>query len=95
MLLSKLVPAIEAKWPRDQRVIRAQQDNAPAHIEEGLMWQNGTLSVFVENQPARSPALNLLDLDFLQLFSHFSSQKWLGQLTSSLAMSMKHFMNSV
>ena len=35
MLLSKLVPAIVAKWPRDVKIINVQQNNAGPHVQDG------------------------------------------------------------
>jgi len=61
MLLSKLVPAIFDKWPRDIKTIYVQQDNAGPHVQEGLLWSGSGLKVQMVCQPASSPDFNILD----------------------------------
>jgi len=70
-LITKVLPAIVAKWPREARreTIWIQQDNARTHIEPNdeafclAVHQTG-LDIRIFNQPANSPDLNVLDLGF-------------------------------
>ena len=76
LLISKLLPAIVEKWTwMDQllRKILIQQDGAKSHISadndefnEALIDQNINMELYT--QAANSPDVNLLDLDFFELF---------------------------
>jgi len=72
MLKDKLVPAILAKWPRDQKVVLLRQDNASAHLEPQKIRLAHGLVLDVKCQPPKSPDLNILDLGFLRLFRRCS-----------------------
>jgi len=70
-LITKVLPAIVAKWPREARgeTIWIQQDNARTHIEPNdeafrLAVQQTGLDIRIFNQPPNSPDLNILDLGF-------------------------------
>jgi len=70
-LITKVLPAIVAKWPREARreTIWIQQDNARTHIEPNdeafcLAVRQTGLDIRIFNQPANSPDLNVLDLGF-------------------------------
>jgi len=79
-LITKVLPAIVAKWPREARgeTIWIQQDNARTHIEPNdeafcLAVRQTGLDIRIFNQPANSPDLNVLDLSFfasLQIFQY-------------------------
>jgi hypothetical protein len=93
MFLEKVIPAIKAKWPRSQmgELIRIQQDNAKPHcLEEDVdiqaAGQEGGWNIMLDNQPAQSPDLNVLDLGYfrsiqtLQQQTECSTQKQLIKL---------------
>lgn len=70
-LIAKVLPAIKARWPRDQRhkTIWIQQDNARTHIpvndeEFALAVAQTGLDIRLINQPPNSPDMNVLDLGF-------------------------------
>ncbi|KAL6882610.1 hypothetical protein ACP4OV_011300 [Aristida adscensionis] len=70
-LITKVLPAIVAKWPREARreTIWIQQDNARTHIDPNdesfrLAVQQTCLDIRIFNQPPNSPDLNVLDLGF-------------------------------
>ena len=75
-LITKVLPAIVAKWPREARgeIIWIQQDNARTHIEPNdeafchAVRQTG-LDIRIFNQPANSPNLNVLDLGFFASYN--------------------------
>jgi hypothetical protein len=83
-IIEQVFPRIMERWPRANRTIQLQQDNAKPHLspeefaevyEENhehfggnLMWE---ISLF--NQPANSPDLNLNDLAF---FVSTKAQYW-------------------
>jgi hypothetical protein len=76
LLLEKVVPAIQQKWPRGawnnpRMVIRIQQDGPKAHIKpDDVEWNEKLQQMGLEDklllytQPANSPDLNILDLGF-------------------------------
>ena len=71
MLVNRVVPAIEARWPAAYRheTIWLQQDNAGAHIkanDEGFQArvEQSELDIRLYSQPPNSPDLNVLDLGF-------------------------------
>ena len=68
-MITKLLPAIKASWPREDahEAIWIQQDNAPSHVhtddvEFAATVANTDLDVRLMNQPANSPDMNFLDL---------------------------------
>ena len=70
-MITYLLPAIKAHWPREDRhkTIWIQQDNAPSHVpvddaEIAAVVANTGLDIRLLNQPANSPDLNCLDLGF-------------------------------
>ena len=82
-LITKVLPAIVAKWPREARgeTIWIQQDNARTHIEPNdeafrLAVQQTGLDIRIFNQPPNSPDLNILDLGF---FASLQSKTFLTQ----------------
>ena len=70
-MITKLIPAIQACWPREARheTIWIQQDNAPSHLPvddaefAAAVAQTG-LDIHLLNQPPNSPDMNCLDLGF-------------------------------
>ena len=69
MLLTKVIPAIEEKWPAgDQgQTITIQQDNAGPHIDnnnEEFCSATKCIkpAIKLSHQPAQSPKTNVLDL---------------------------------
>ncbi|KAJ1284222.1 hypothetical protein BS78_03G188400 [Paspalum vaginatum] len=70
-LISKVLPAIQAKWPQQGRhgTIWIQQDNAPSHVppddeQFNIAVEQTGLDIRLMNQPPNSPHLNCLDLGF-------------------------------
>jgi hypothetical protein len=70
-MISYLLPAIQARWPREDahKTIWIQQDNAPSHLPADdedfarAVARTG-LDIRLRNQPANSPDMNCLDLGF-------------------------------
>jgi hypothetical protein len=81
-MIDKVLPAIRAKWPRDDinKPIYIQQDNAPSHIELGdplfceAAQQDG-FDIRLICQPANSPDLNILDLGFFRAIQSIQYKK--------------------
>ena len=70
MLLTKVVPAINEKWPAGDWLctITTQQDNAGLHINNNnkefcLSVKGIGIKIKLGRQPAQSPETNMLDLD--------------------------------
>jgi hypothetical protein len=71
-LISKVLPAIKAKWLREDngnRTIWIQQDNARIHvpvddIQFAISAAQTGLNIRLINQPPNSPDVNCLDLGF-------------------------------
>jgi hypothetical protein len=86
-MITKLIPAIQACWPREARheTIWIQQDNAPSHVKvddaefAAAVAQTG-LDIRLLNQPPNSPDMNCLDLGF------FASLQSLTDRTTSRTM---------
>mmetsp|Transcript_7429 Transcript_7429/g.9585 ORF Transcript_7429/g.9585 Transcript_7429/m.9585 type:complete len:159 (+) Transcript_7429:444-920(+) len=82
-LIEKVLPAINHKWPLNDRLnpIKIQQDNAKPHIaptDESFVNAAQALNLNVELicQPPNSPDLNVLDLGFfhsIQSLQHTES----------------------
>jgi hypothetical protein len=78
LLLEKVVPAIQEKWPRGEWnnagvVIRIQQDGPQSHIKEddeqflqGLRENGLENKILIYTQPSNSPDLNINDLGFFR-----------------------------
>ncbi|GMF16485.1 unnamed protein product [Phytophthora fragariaefolia] len=67
MFISRVVPAIKARWPNASEAVVIQQDNAPAHTKPDDPQFNDAAAccgrhVELRFQPANSPDLNVLDL---------------------------------
>jgi len=70
-MIDKLIPAIQARWPREARhdTIWIQQDNAPSHVPVddvvfvAAVARTG-LDIRLMNQPPNSHDMNYLDLGF-------------------------------
>lgn len=70
-MIGKLLPAIVAKWPREDagQTIWIQQDNAPSHVPAHdeqfatAVTQTG-FDIRIMKQPPNSPDMNALDLGF-------------------------------
>jgi len=70
-MIAKVLPAIVARWPREDvgRTIWIQQDNAPSHVPvndeqfAAAVAQTG-MDIRIINQPPNSPDMNVLDLGF-------------------------------
>ena len=80
MLLEKVIPAIKAKFSRENRSVTIQQDGAKTHIAqndpeflEALDRIKGRWNISLLTQPARSPDLNHLDLSF---FRALQCEQW-------------------
>jgi hypothetical protein len=81
-MIEKVLPAIRAKWPRDDlnKPIYIQQDNAPSHIEvhdplfQEAAQQDG-FNIRLICQPANSLDFNILDLGFFVPYNQFSTRR--------------------
>ena len=84
MIVNKLLPAIQAKWPANHRniAIRIQQDNAKPHgsatndnetFREAV--QATGMQIYFDNQPSNSPDTNILDLGFFNSIQALQQQK--------------------
>lgn len=69
MMIEKIAPAIDEKWPRTFRdgPVIVQQDNAAPHIKAddcqwATAWEEKDVKIHIVNQPAQSPDFNVLDL---------------------------------
>nr|XP_017227512.1 PREDICTED: uncharacterized protein LOC108203252 [Daucus carota subsp. sativus] len=72
-LVEKILPAIKAKWPQDNKKhIVIQQDNVRPHIsgddiEFVEVAESDGFNITLANQPANSPDLNISDLGFFRI----------------------------
>jgi hypothetical protein len=73
VMINKVLPAIRAKWPREDvgRPIFIQQDNAPIHLklDDPFFCETAKQEGFdirIICQPANSPDFNILDLGFFR-----------------------------
>jgi hypothetical protein len=81
-MLNKVLPAIRAKWPREDlcKPIYIQQDNAPTHIKLDdpifceAAKQNG-FDIRLISQPPNSPDFNILDLGFFRAIQAIQYKK--------------------
>jgi hypothetical protein len=72
-MINKVLPAIQAKWPREDvgKPIFIQQDNAPSHLklDEPVFCEAAKQERFdirLICQPPNSLNFNILDLDFFR-----------------------------
>ena len=70
-MVNKVLPAIHAKWPREdvKKQIFIQQDNAPSHlhVNDPVFCEAAQQQGFDNRlicQPPNSPDFNILDLGF-------------------------------
>jgi hypothetical protein len=70
-MIDNLIPAIQARWPREarQETIWIQQDNAPSHVPvDDVVFAAAvartSLDICLMNQPPNSPDKKCLDLGF-------------------------------
>ena len=81
-MVHKVLPAIWAKWPREDvnQPIYIQQDNAPSHLEVNdpvfceAAKQEG-LDIHLICQPPNSPDFNILDLGSIQSIQYKKQAK--------------------
>ena len=93
-LIEKVLPAINHKWPLNDRLnpIKIQQDNAKPHIaptDESFVNAAQALNLNVELicQPPNSPDLNVLDLGFfhsIQSLQHTESPTTIEDLIAAV-----------
>ena len=81
-MINQVLPAIKAKWPREDvgRTIFIQQDNAPSHLklDDPLFCEHAQRDGFdirIICQPPNSPDFNILDLGFFEQFKLFNTKK--------------------
>lgn len=98
IMISKLLPAIDKKWPSDQRsqTIFIQQDNARTHILRGdLEFQSAVqltgMDIQIRNQPPNSPDLNVLDLGYFNSIQSLQHEKSPSNLDSLIAVVEESF----
>lgn len=72
-LIHKIVPAMKAKWPREDvnKLITIQQDNARTHVDPNdadfcQVAQQSGFDIRLICQPPNSPNINILDLGFFR-----------------------------
>ena len=78
MILDKVIPAIRAKWPDENRNVWLQHDNATSHFKadhEPFLVAGSALgwNIRLTPQPPNSPDLNINDLAF---FRALQSNQW-------------------
>lgn len=92
MLIEKVIPAIHQRFPRSNKVVYVQQDNAKPHcsfndkdvVTAGC--KNGW-TIQLVNQPANSPDFNVLDLGFfnaIQSLQHQSAPETIDELIQAV-----------
>jgi len=81
-MINQVLPAIRAKWPREDvgRPIFIQQDNAPSHLklddpEFCEAAKLGGFDIRLICQPPNSPDFNILDLGFFRAIQAIQYQK--------------------
>lgn len=81
-MIEKVLPAIRAKWPREDnnKPIYIQQDNAPSHLDLGdpQFYEASKLEGFdirLVCQPPNSPDFNILDLGFFRAIQSIQHKK--------------------
>ncbi|KAF0717758.1 Aste57867_2111 [Aphanomyces stellatus] len=71
-LIEKVLPAILDKWPNAKKIVKLQQDNAPAHVPINEPAINAVFNTYASSgwqllhlpQPLYSPDMYILDLGF-------------------------------
>lgn len=99
-VVSKLLPAIEAKWPRgSSNLVVIQQDNATPHgagLRKAVCGAAGNgrrgLKIVVENQPPNSPDLNILDLGFFNSIQSLQQRLQANSVDTLIAATEQAFM---
>jgi len=81
-MINQVLPAIRAKWPREDvgNPIFIQQDNAPSHLklDDPLFCEHAKRDGFdirLISQPPNSPDFNILDLDFFRAIQAIQYKK--------------------
>jgi len=81
-MINQVLPAIRAKWPREDvgKPIFIQQDNAPTHLKlDDLEFcshaQLGGFDIRLICQPPNSPDFNILDLGFFRAIQAIQYKK--------------------
>jgi hypothetical protein len=81
-MINQVLPAIRAKWPREDvgNPIYIQQDNAPSHVklDDPLFCEAAKQDGFdirLICQPPNSPDFNILDLGFFRAIQAIQYQK--------------------
>jgi hypothetical protein len=81
-MINKVLPAIRAKWPREdvRNPIYIQQDNAPSHLklDDPLFCEAAKQDGFdirIICQPPNSPDFNILDLGFFRAIQTIQYKK--------------------
>ena len=81
-MVNKMLPAIRAKWPREDvnKPIFIQQDNAPSHLKlDDPIFCEATkqegFDIRLICQPPNSLDFNILDLGFFELFKLFNTRR--------------------
>ena len=81
-MINQVLPAIRAKWPREDvgRPIFIQQDNAPSHLKlDGPYFceaaKIGGFDIRLTCQPPNSPDFNILDLGFFRAIQAIQYKK--------------------
>ena len=85
-MINKVLPAIRAKWPREDvgKPIFIQQDNAPTHLKlddpdfcEAAKQEGFDIRLIC--QPPNSPDFNILTWVFFELFKQFNTRRMKNQ----------------
>lgn len=91
-LCEKVIPAIEAQWPEDNRTIYIQQDNVRTHVPPDdsdflAAVAESELDIRLIQQPANSPDMNAPDLCFfssIQSLTRESAPNTIKELIESV-----------
>ncbi|KAF0707200.1 hypothetical protein AaE_013728, partial [Aphanomyces astaci] len=101
-LVGKVLPAIVAKWPCDEKIVKLQHDNACAHVTPSDIQLTAILaaykdhgwSISLELQPPNSPDTNILDLGYfaaIQSLQHQKSARSIDELVAAVEVAYQEY----
>lgn len=96
LILEKVIPAIQEKWPAGSKdmAIKIQHDNAPPHRNisiEAVKAASGELNISMMFQPPNSPDFNVLDLGFFHSIQALQYQESPSNIDELISVVEKSF----